>query len=237
VLAVVAHPDDETLIAGGVLAACAAAGTPARVVCLTRGELGGDGDPGPTALVREDELRRAAAELGIEGAECLRHPDGELPWADADALTAEIAERIDAQRPDVVVTFGEDGLYHHPDHVATYAFVRAAAERAGAPALAYAVWPEGHMTALVAAARERGVASDLWGLEPAAFGSAAPDSLVAVDVRPVLERKLRALRCHASQLPPGHLLADLPADLAAEFLGTEFFAAPGGAHVAELVAR
>jgi N-acetyl-1-D-myo-inositol-2-amino-2-deoxy-alpha-D-glucopyranoside deacetylase len=236
VLAVVAHPDDETLIAGGVLARCAENGVPARGLCLTRGELGGGEDPERTAGLREQELARATAELGAEG-ECLRHPDGELPWADVDAVADEVAARIEAQRPDVVVTFGEDGLYHHPDHVATNAIVLEAARRCGDPAVACAVWPAGHMTALVAAARERGAAADLWGLEPEAFGSADAARLVAVDVRPQLDRKLRALRCHASQFRTGHLLFDLPSDLAGEYLGWEFFEPGGGERIAEVAAR
>ena len=207
VLAVVAHPDDETLIAGGVLARCAQNGVPARVLCLTRGELGGGEDPQRTAGLREQELARATAELGAE-AECLRHPDGELPWADVDAVADEVAARIEAQRPDVVVTFGEDGLYHHPDHVATNAIVLEAARRCGDPAVACAVWPAGHMTALV-----------------------------AVDVRPQLGRKLRALRCHASQFGTGHLLFDLPSDLAGEYLGWEFFEPGGGERIAEVAGR
>ena len=236
VLAVVAHPDDETLIAGGVLASFAANGVPARVLCLTRGELGGGDDPERTAALREEELARAAAELGAE-AECLRHPDGELPWVDVDAVADEVAARIEAQRPDVVVTFGEDGLYHHPDHVATNAIVLEAARRCGDPPVARAVWPAGHVPALVAAARERDLAADLWGLDPEAFGSAEADRLVAVDVRAQLDRKLRALRCHASQFGPEHLLFDLPGDLAGDYLGWEFFEPAGAERIAEVGGR
>jgi LmbE family N-acetylglucosaminyl deacetylase len=235
VLAIVAHPDDESLIAGGVLAACSAAGVQTAVLCLTRGELGAmapDAVAGPAlGMLRERELRRAAVVLGVTHVECLAHPDGELSWVDATATAAEVGQRIAAHRPRAVVTFGESGLYHHPDHMAVNRLVVTALERleedgVQLPVLWQAEWPVGLMTDLVAAMRARRLPSDLWGLAPEAFASATPAELTDLDVRAFAEVKLRALRCHESQLPAGHLLAGLPADLAPDFLGHEYFLAP-----------
>lgn len=248
--AIVAHPDDESLIAGGVLAACTAAGVETAVLCLTRGELGAMA-PGTVAgpalgALREHELREAADVLGVRHVECLEHPDGELPWVDAHATAAALAHRIAARRPRAVITFGESGLYHHPDHVAVNQLVMLALEQlgqdgAGPPVLWQAEWPAGLVAGLVAAMRARGLGTDLWGLAPEAFASAADagSGLTGLDVRAVVDVKLRALRCHRSQLPDGHLLADLPADLASDFLGYEYFLAPGdGADwLAQAVAR
>jgi LmbE family N-acetylglucosaminyl deacetylase len=79
------------------------------------------------------------------------------------------------------------------------------------------------MAALVDAARVRGLQYDLWGLEPSAFGVRSEDITTTVDVRHTLDRKLAALRSYESQIERGHLLVDLPRDLAERFLGAEYF--------------
>lgn len=235
VVAVVAHPDDEALIAGGTLALAADAGLPTGVVSLTRGELGPISDArladaGTLGDVRAQELQDAAAALGVGWARCLRHPDGELPWVDAVAVAAELAALLRPAAPAVLLTFAPDGLYGHPDHVATREIVLAAAALLGpgGPCVYEAAWAPGVAPALVSAAAARGLPSSLWGLEPEAFGSTAAGPLTRVDVRPVMGRKLRALRAHRTQLDAGHLLAGLPEDLAAAHLGDEDWRVAGG---------
>ena len=228
VVAIVAHPDDEALIAGGTLALAAEAGLATGVVCLTRGELGPISDPHladaqTLGAVRERELQASCAALGVDWARCLEHPDGELAWADVKAAAAELAAVLRPVRPTVLLTFGEDGLYGHPDHVATWRI----ANRATAllwtlgPRLYEATWPPELVPDLVAAAGQRGLPTSLWGLDPHAFGSPQADPTTRLDVRPVLDRKLRALRAHRTQLDRDHLLTGLPDDLAARFLGEE----------------
>jgi LmbE family N-acetylglucosaminyl deacetylase len=242
IMAVVAHPDDEALIAGGTLALAALADVPTGVVSLTRGEHGPISDPTVVTReelgdVREGELQAAARELGAGSAVCLRHPDGELPWVDRTAATAELAELLAAHAPSVVLTFGEDGLYGHPDHVVARELAVLAIRRLAAPVAVYeAAWPPGVVAGLAAAARERGLPVGLWGLEPEDFGGDRPATLV-VDVRPVLARKLAALRAHRTQLGPDHLLAALPDDLAERFLGAEPWAGPADGPLEELLGR
>jgi LmbE family N-acetylglucosaminyl deacetylase len=239
-VAVVAHPDDEALIAGGTLALAAAAGTPTGVVALTRGELGpaapGSLRDGETlAAARARELDACARELGVDWARCLRHPDGELAWADATAASRELAELLRPHAPAVLLTFGEDGLYGHPDHVATRAIVAGAARRLEhRPALLEAVWPPELVPDLVAAAAARGLPVDLWGLDPRAFGAPLTVPVAAIDVRPVMTRKLRALRAHRTQLAADHLLTALPEELALRFLGRETWHAANAGALAEL---
>jgi LmbE family N-acetylglucosaminyl deacetylase len=84
-----------------------------------------------------------------------------------------------------------------------------------------ASWPVELVPRLVVIAEARGLPIDLWGLEPQAFGSPPASPSVSIDVRPVLGRKLRALRAHRTQLHDGHLLTAQPDDLAARFLGSE----------------
>lgn len=231
VVAVVAHPDDESLIAGGTLALAADAGLATGAVSLTRGEWGPISDPALATQetlgdVRESELAAAAAALGAGFSACLHAPDGELPWADHDALAGELAGLLGGDGPVAILTFGDDGLYGHHDHAAAKDVALLALDRreaAGAPAgeLWEAAWAPGGVAALVAAARERGLPADLWGLEPEAFGAEAGEPTVRIDVGSVLSRKLAALRAHRTQLGEEHLLAALPEDLAARFLHEE----------------
>ncbi|MFN2612978.1 MAG: PIG-L deacetylase family protein [Solirubrobacterales bacterium] len=232
VLALFAHPDDESLLAGGTLAGCAAAGLRVAIVSMTRGERGpaattAAGDRAALAEVREAELAAAAEELGAASAECLAYPDGELHDADEEQAVAALAALLERHQPQAVIGFSPEGLYWHPDHEAASHLLTAAIElRGGEPPSLWsygATWPEGHAERLVSLMSARGLPADLWGIEAAAFGPPAGDIVTTIDVRRFLPAKLAALRRHRSQLAPHHLLASLPADLAEEFLGREFF--------------
>lgn len=123
-MCVLAHPDDESLGTGATLAKYAAEGVENYLVCATRGERGWKGAkeeyPGPEALgeLREGELRAAAEVLGIRRICFLDYLDAELDTVDTGEATARIAGHIRAIRPDVIITFGPDGGYGHPDHIA-----------------------------------------------------------------------------------------------------------------------
>jgi LmbE family N-acetylglucosaminyl deacetylase len=241
IVAVVAHPDDESLIAGGTLALAARAGVATGAVSLTRGEEGPISDPALASratlpAVREAELSAAGEALGLDWVTCLRHPDGELAWVDHEAAAAELAELLAAFAPAVLLTFGADGLYWHPDHIATAEIAASAAARLVPPADVYAAaWPSGLVAEVVAAAAARGLPHDLWGLEPAAFGAETP-ATVSVDVRAVLPQKLTALRAHRTQVGRDHLLSALPLELAQRHLGFEPWAGPPDGRLAALLA-
>jgi N-acetyl-1-D-myo-inositol-2-amino-2-deoxy-alpha-D-glucopyranoside deacetylase len=240
IVAVVAHPDDESLIAGGTLALAAGAGTATGVVSLTRGERGPISEHTPATSanlgeVREAELQAAARELGVGWAQCLGHPDGELPWVDHDAAADQLAALLAPHAPVVVLTFGADGLYWHPDHAAAREIALLAIRRLGEPVDLYeAAWPSGLVAQLVGAAAERGLPVGLWGLEPEAFGSDRTPTVV-IDVRPALARKLAALRAHRTQIGADHLFAALPDDLAERFLAFEPWAGPENGALEELI--
>ena len=140
-LAVFAHPDDETFGAGGTLALYARRGVEVHLVCATRGEVG-EAPPGLEGFVsigemRESELRCAAGILGLAGVHLLDYrdsgmegsPDNAHPRALAAAPVAEVARPIVGLirriRPQVVITFDPIGGYKHPDHIAAH---RAAVE-------------------------------------------------------------------------------------------------------------
>ena len=123
VLGIFAHPDDETFCAGGTFARYAEQGAAIMVVSVTRGQAGqirdaAAADRRTLPAVREAELRLACDRLGIATVRCLDHVDGTLAEVELSALVDEVAGVIDEFRPDVVITFGPDGGYGHPDHVA-----------------------------------------------------------------------------------------------------------------------
>jgi len=123
-MAILAHPDDESMGLGGTLARYAAEGVSTHLVTATRGEKGWFGppgeNPGPYGLgrIRQAELLNAAQILGLHSVDFLNLIDGELARADVHATTAHIVSLVRSIRPQVVVTFGSDGNYGHPDHIA-----------------------------------------------------------------------------------------------------------------------
>jgi LmbE family N-acetylglucosaminyl deacetylase len=123
-MCILAHPDDESLGTGSTLARYAAEGVETSLVTATRGERGWQGDPradpGPRALgeMRTRELLAAARVLDLQHVEFLNYLDGELDQADPAEATARIVAHLRRLTPHVVVTFGPDGSYGHPDHIA-----------------------------------------------------------------------------------------------------------------------
>jgi LmbE family N-acetylglucosaminyl deacetylase len=235
-LCVLAHPDDEALGLGGLLARCASEGVETYLLTATRGERGWQGppaeDPGPAALgaLREAELRCAAEALQLKDVTLLGYMDGELDQQDPAEATARIAAHIRRVRPQVLVTFGPDGAYGHPDHVAvsqftTAAVVQAAAEgEAGAPPhrvlkLYYRTWTLGEQQAyqnvfpelvmLVDGDERRAVGWDEWMIS------------ARIDTEEYWPTVWRAIQCHVSQLPGYHRLAQLTPELHRELWGCQ----------------
>jgi LmbE family N-acetylglucosaminyl deacetylase len=139
-MAVLAHPDDESLGIGGTLARYAALGVHTSVVTATRGERGryftNENRPSDTEVgrVREGELRAAARELGVREVTLLGYLDGELDRAPAREAVGRIVAELRRVRPQVVVTFDPFGAYGHPDHVAISQLTTAAVLAAASPA-------------------------------------------------------------------------------------------------------
>lgn len=135
VLAVFAHPDDETFAAGALLAKLAAADVETHLLVATFGERGWKGTPRPApeeiARRREAELHAAARVLGLRSVHLLGFADGDLAGAPEAHLVRAIARRIRGVTPDAVLTFGPDGLTGHPDHVAICHATAAAVAAAG----------------------------------------------------------------------------------------------------------
>jgi LmbE family N-acetylglucosaminyl deacetylase/glycosyltransferase involved in cell wall biosynthesis len=244
-LAVFAHPDDESIACGATLAWCADQGARVTVVCATAGELG----QGMSDLPRDTrirELQAAARVLGVGEVVTLDYPDGQLPWVDAAKLEADIGELIRRVRPDVVITFDEDGLYWHPDHIAIHERTTAAVATfgEGAPALYYVSMAPGRMRMILDAVGARGtagrVARRILGIDDVdAFGAMAPAPTLVIEAEAFGTRKLAAIKCHRTQLVDD-ALGMLSDDEATRLLATECFrrapvGSPGGAFIEHLV--
>lgn len=188
VLAVVAHPDDESFGLGALLSEAAAAGSRVGVLCFTHGEAstlhGVDGD---LRELREQELRRAAEHLGACWVRLLDHPDGGL--ADrVPALADDVAAAVRAFSPDVLLVFDRDGISGHPDHVAATSAALAVGRRQDVPVLAWTL-PQ----SLVDAMAEDGYAGFL----------GRPDRTIPLVVEVDRAAQREAVHEHASQAVPG----------------------------------
>ncbi|SDJ80915.1 N-acetylglucosaminyl deacetylase, LmbE family [Nonomuraea maritima] len=217
-----AHPDDECLSTGGVLARYSDEGVRTVLVTCTNGEQGDGeggakpGEPGhddaAVAAKRLSELRESVSLLGIKHLELLGYRDSGMEGWDGnghpdafanvpvETAAARLAELMERYQPQVVVTYDATGGggYGHPDHVQAHRITVAATELSGIPAKLYhTAMPRSSMKRMFEMMRESGLDLDF---EPSDdFGT--PDELVTtvVDVAPYVERKLKALQAHESQ--------------------------------------
>lgn len=242
-LAVLAHPDDESLGFGGTLAKYAANGVETYLVTATRGErgrpgsaLGAGASPVEVGRVREAELHAAASVLGILETTILGLPDGGVDRADAQTAIGSIAFHIRRLRPDVMITFGPDGAYGHPDHIAISQFATAAAVCAADPGfkvtegdlaphrtakLHYLAWRQRKWDAYQAAFRK--LTSQVDGVERSV--NPWPDWAVTTEIDtsqywPVV---WKAVCCHQTQLSIYGRLQDLSGEQHSALWGSQEF--------------
>lgn len=137
-LAVVAHPDDESFGLGAVLDAFARSGSRVSVLCLTHGEASTvHGVSGDLVTLRAAELQVAAAALGVASAELRDHPDGSLGAVPRHTLVEDVTQVAEAVGASGLVVFDPSGITGHPDHVAATAAALDAADALGLPVLGW----------------------------------------------------------------------------------------------------
>lgn len=230
---VFAHPDDDTFAAAGTVAIHAGEpGFSLTCVLATSGEKGGISDPSvatPESLgrVRETEDMASWRALGREPdrLEFLRYPDGGVSDVLSGELVGRIASILREVRPDVVVTFGPEGITGHEDHIAvgraaTEAFSRTRTEGGGGLGrLLHCCLPESRLDWFSEELVKRGMDP----IDPSApfQPRSVPDDAVAirVDCSAVWRRKLAALREHKTQADE----MAFPEDLVEPILGSEHF--------------
>jgi N-acetyl-1-D-myo-inositol-2-amino-2-deoxy-alpha-D-glucopyranoside deacetylase len=230
-VAVVAHPDDETFGCGSLLAQAADDGAHVTVICATRGERGERRpDPAtdhrPLAEVREDELVAAAAALGVDEVVVLGHLDssvmgdldpGALCATPVEDLARELLAHLVDQRPDVVLAL--DGSDGHRDHLHVYAALQeAVAGLPTRPPLVLASLANSLMRRWVAEMQLLNPETVYLDTDVALLGR-PDDELTAIDVAPWLPVIERAIACHRSQRSP---FDGLTPELRRAFLATAY---------------
>lgn len=245
-LAVHAHPDDECVSTGGILARYGAEGVRTVVVTCTRGEIGEISDPALAtpenlAEVREREMREAvrilkisrAVQLGYRDSGMAGTPDNDHPDAfqrvDMEQALRRLVQVIREERPQVIVTYNENGGYGHPDHIQAHRLAVAGFHAAGdahrfpeagppwaTSKLYYTVFPRGRLAQALQEA----------GLElPFEPPDEPPEdqATTAVDVSAYLDVKRAALLAHRTQVGPEHFFARLPLPLLHRAWSHEYF--------------
>lgn len=185
VLAVCAHPDDESFGLGAVLSTFAELGVQTRALCFTHGEASTLGASNiELTVVRAAELAAAAAVLGVTSVRLLSYSDGALSEASLDELCLEVEASADVGPVDCLLVFDHGGITGHPDHQRATEAALATGERFGLPVLAW-VLPISIATAL----------NDEFGTSFVGRGPSEIDLVIEVD------RALQheAISCHASQ--------------------------------------
>jgi LmbE family N-acetylglucosaminyl deacetylase len=210
-MAVLAHPDDESLGIGGTLAKYASEGVDVFLLTATPGDRGryrdyrfGDPQhPGAPALasIRERELRAAASTLGVRDVALLDYHDQELDRANPREAIAAIVDHLRRVQPDVVITFGPDGAYGHPDHIAISQLATAAVVAAANPAIAklyYIAWPAATWAAYQSAFKK--LTSMVDGVERQVVPWPDWEITTVIDTRQFCHTVWRAISCHESQM-------------------------------------
>ncbi len=186
VLAVVAHPDDESFGLGAVIDLLAAGGVHVHVLCYTHGEASTVNETrADLRTARESELRRAADELGAAGVTLLDYPDGGLSRVPAGELAAHAAAAAGRCAAAGLLTFDDTGITGHLDHRAATAAAVLAARQAGLPVLAWA------LPGTVAVQLKAETGQDFAG---------QPPNVIDFCVRVSRTRQRRAAMMHASQI-------------------------------------
>ncbi len=231
-MAILAHPDDESLGLGGTLAKYAAEGAETHVVCATRGERGRFGDaqvrPAPEEVgrIREAELRAAARELGVKEVHFLDYVDKDLDQADPDEVIGRIVARLRRVKPQVVMTFGPEGGYGHPDHIAisqftTAAAVAAADEEYRTSKLYYMTWTPDKWAAYQEAFRDLKTTVD--GVDRRATPWPDWSITTKIDTTAYWQRVWRAVNCHKTQMTIFEKLGHLTEEHHRGLWGTQEF--------------
>lgn len=239
-MCIFAHPDDESLGVGGILAKYAATSIETSLVTATRGQRGWTGPddeyPGPDVLgeIRTAELEAAAAVLQLGELSVMGYMDGELDQVDPAEIIARLVGHLRRFRPQVVVTFDPHGSYGHPDHIAISQFATAAIvaaadagylPQAGHPhrvskfyymastragMLAYQA-AFGDLVMKIDGVERRDVSWEDWAIT------------TKIDTRAYWRQVWQAVSCHHSQLPAYAALGQLPDESQAKLWGTQYF--------------
>jgi LmbE family N-acetylglucosaminyl deacetylase len=239
-LFVLAHPDDESLGFGGTIAKYTSEGAEVFLITATKGQRGrfklNENRPADEIVgqVREQELYSAASILGVKETTVLNYMDGDLDKANHKEIISTIASHIRRIRPHVVLTFGPDGVYGHPDHIAISQFTTAAVVNAANPnelanvngshsvlKLYYLAWTDSTFQLHHRALKELGMKVD--GIKR--LSVPYPEWMVTtiIDAYPYWETVWKAISCHETQMSVYDKLTYLTNEQHRELWGAQTF--------------
>lgn len=251
-----AHPDDESIATGGLLARASADGHRVVLVFATRGEHGeivpgvlGAGEQ--LGVRRVAESHQAAELLGVHRVEFLGWidsgmigtPENDAPYsfwsAPVETAARRLATILDEESADVLTIYDDHGGYGHPDHIQVHRVGSRAAAIAGTPHVFESTMNRDALARLRARAAEVGLVDDEPGevvdTEPGVdedpdFGTPEANITHAIDVSDLVERKRSAMRAHASQISEESFFLAMPDEAFTDAFGTEWFIEHGVAH-------
>jgi N-acetyl-1-D-myo-inositol-2-amino-2-deoxy-alpha-D-glucopyranoside deacetylase len=249
ILLVHAHPDDEASTTGGTIARYAAAGARVVLVTCTNGEYGNsaaghapdheDHDAGAVVAHRMAELEASCAILGVSRLVLLGyHDSGMMGWPQNEApgafwntpvadAAARLAELLEEERPDVVITYDENGFYGHPDHIQANRITLAAIKATSlSPKLYYPAIPLSAFKAMAEAMATEGIEGPQGpggeDVPPSDLGTPDDQIGAVIDVSAHTAAKRAALAAHGSQTE-GSFFLTLPEEVFERFFGTESY--------------
>jgi LmbE family N-acetylglucosaminyl deacetylase len=233
-IAVFAHPDDEAFGTGGTLTKYAAEGCDVHLVTATRGEAGRIAEPDlatPANLpsVRENELRCACEIYGIHPPRLLDYQDGQLPIVHQGQAVGKLVRLLRELKPQVLITFGPDGIYGHYDHIAIHRWATIAVHMAADPGcfpdpeicdphqvskVYHRAMSNEHISAMAEGDRPAAVMMD--GVPFFFFGYPQESITTVIDVSQYAGQKLDGIRCHLTQVGRHNRFADTPDEVKSE---------------------
>lgn len=233
-MAVFAHPDDEAFGTGGTLTKYAAEGCDVYLVTATRGEAGQIAEPGLATKanlphVREHELGCACKIYGIHPPRFLDYVDGQLAIVHQGQAVGKLVRLIREIKPQVLITFGPDGIYGHYDHIAVHRWATIAAQLAADPdcfpdldlcephqvnKVYHRALPDEQVAAM---GDEKKPAAVMMDGVPFYFVGYRRDQITTIiDVSEHVQAKLDGIRCHATQIGRNNRFADRPDEVMEE---------------------
>ena len=230
-MAVFAHPDDEAFGTGGTLAKYADEGCDVYLVTATRGEAGQIAEPQlatPANLpsVREHELRCACETYGIHPPRFLDYVDGQLTIVHQGQAVGKLVQILREIKPQVLITFGPDGIYGHYDHIAIHRWATIAVHLAADPdcfpdpeicdphqvdKVYYRTLPKEQVETMSDDDKPAAVMMD--GVPFFFFGQPQDEITSIIDVGDFVQQKLDGIRCHATQIGRHNRFADTPSEV------------------------
>lgn len=240
-----AHPDDEALSTGGLMAKASAAGHRVILVTATRGE---QGEPQPGVLDPGEELWQRRVEetaescrvlgaeeprfLGYEDSGMMDEPTNANPtcfWqADVDEAAERLAAILTEVSADVLTIYDDHGLYGHPDHIQVHRVGLRAAERAGVDHVYEATVNRDRIVESFGDIPDEVPEEERPNPEDfETFGVVADDLAYSVDISEQLAAKRKAIAVHRSQVSDQSFFLTMPEDRFAAMFSTEWFAVPG----------